>query len=229
MGLGRGVAALARGLRLWRDRPRLMLLGIVPAVVVAILVGALLITWLFKADDVVSWATPFADDWNGSLRAAFRVVLTVLAVLGAAIAAVVTFTGLTLAVGDRFYEKIWKETERSLGGEVPTDGVGWLRGALDGVGLVLFGVAMAIVVFAIGLLPLIGGVVGAALGLLLAGRLLAGELVSRPLQARGFDRAARRTLLRPHRRALLGCGVCVQACCVVPLAVIAVMTAAGAG
>ena len=36
--------------------------------------------------------------------------------------AMVTFTGLTLAVGDPFYEKIWKETELSLGGTSPSKG-----------------------------------------------------------------------------------------------------------
>ena len=229
LGFGAGVAALLRGLRLWRDRPRLMLLGIVPAVLVAIVVGMLLVVWLFKADDVVSWATPFADDWDDTVRTVFRVLLTVLAVVGAGMLAVVTFTGLTLAVGDPFYERIWKQVELSLGGDVPEQGVGWIRGAIDGLALVVLGIATAVLVFVIGLLPVVGAVAGAVLGLVLAGRLLAGELVSRPLEARGLDRAARRALLRPHRRALLGFGVCVQACFLVPFGGIAVMPAAVAG
>ncbi|GAA4802372.1 EI24 domain-containing protein [Nocardioides caeni] len=229
MGFGQGAGFLRDGLRLWRERPRLMLLGLVPAIFVTILVVAALVALVMKADDLIGWATPFADDWNETVRDLFRAVLYVLVLLGAGMLSVVTFTGLTLAVGDPFYEKIWKEVELSLGGDVPDHGVGWLRGALDGLVLVLTGIATAIMVFLIGLLPIVGAVVAAALGLVVAGRVLAAELVSRPLEARGMDRAARKELLAEHPWAMLGFGVCVQACFLIPFGGILVMPAAVAG
>lgn len=229
MGFGQGAGYLLRGMRLWRTRPRLMLLGIIPALIVAVLVVALFVALVMWADDLIDWATPFADDWNDAVRTVFRAMLFVMVLAGAAMLSVVTFTGLTLAVGDPFYEKIWKEVELSLGGEVPDDGVGWIRGIIDGLTLVVMGIATAVMVFLISLLPLIGAIAGAALGLVVAGRLLAGELVSRPLEARGMDRAARKALLREHRGAMLGFGVCVQACFLVPFGGIAVMPAAVAG
>lgn len=229
MGFGRGARYLLRGLRLWRERPALMLLGIVPALIVAAFVAVALVVLVLYADDVVGWATPFADDWDDAVRGLFRGALYVLVLVGAVMLAIVTFTGLTLAVGDPFYEKIWKEVELSLGGDVPDRGVGWIRGAIDGLVLVALGIGTAIVVFVVGLLPVIGTVVGAVLGLVVAGRLLAGELVSRPLEARGMDRAARAALMRRHRGAMLGFGVCVQACFFVPFGGILVMPAAVAG
>ncbi|MFJ9316854.1 EI24 domain-containing protein [Pimelobacter simplex] len=229
MGFGRGVGFLLRGLRMWRERPRLMLLGIVPALIVAVLVGAALVTLVLFADDLIDWATPFADGWSDAPRGLFRGALYLLVLVGAGMLAIVTFTGLTLAVGDPFYEKIWKEVELSLGGDVPERGVGWVRGALDGLVLVALGLVTAVAVFVIGLLPVVGSVVGAVLGLAVAGRLLAGELVSRALEARGMDRAAQAALLRPHRGAMLGFGVCVQACFLVPGGGILVMPAAVAG
>ncbi len=229
MGFGQGAGFLVRGLRLWRERPRLMLLGIVPALIVGVLLAGAFVALAVYADDLIDWATPFADDWADAVRSLFRLLLWLLVLVGAAMLAIVTFTGLTLAVGDPFYEKIWKEVELSLGGDVPDRGVGWLRGALDGVVLVLMGLATAVLVFLIGLLPLVGAVIGFVLGLVLAGRLLAGELVSRPLEARGMDRAQRAALMRQHRGAMLGFGVCVQACFLVPLGGIAVMPAAVAG
>lgn len=229
MGFGRGAGHLLRGLRLWRERPGLMLLGIIPAAIVMILVATLLVLLVIYADDLIDWATPFADDWNDAVRGLFRGALYLLVLVGAGMLAIVTFTGLTLAVGDPFYERIWKEVETSLGGDVPASGVGWLRGAVDGLVLVALGVLTAIGVFVIGLLPVIGSVVGAVLGLVVSGRLLAGELVSRPLEARGLDRAARGALMRPHRGAMLGFGVCVQACFLIPLGAILVMPAAVAG
>ena len=206
-----------------------MLLGIIPAAIVAVLVAALLVVLVIYVDDLIAWATPFADDWSSAVRGVFRGALYLLVLAGSCMLAVITFTGLTLAVGDPFYEKIWKEIELSLGGDVPDHGVGWVRGALDGLVLVFFGILTAIVVFVIGLLPVIGAVVGAVAGLVVAGRLLAGELVSRPLEARGMDRAARASLMRQHRGAMLGFGVCVQVCFMVPLGAILVMPAAVAG
>jgi CysZ protein len=229
MGFRQGAAFLGRGLRLWRERPALMLLGIVPALIVAVVIVALFVVLVVYADDVIDWATPFADDWNDGVRTVFRGGLFLLVLVGAGMLSIVTFTGLTLAVGDPFYEKIWKEVELSLGGDVPDRGVGWIRGIGDGLVLVLMGIATAVMVFVLGLLPLVGAVVGFVLGLVLSGRLLAGELVSRPLEARGMDRAARAALMKQHRGAMLGFGVCVQACFLVPFGGIAVMPAAVAG
>lgn len=229
MRFGQGAGFLRQGLRLWRTRTRLMLLGIVPALIVAALLVAAFVGLVLVLDDLIAWATPFADGWNDTVRTVFRTIVLVGVLAGAAMLAIITFTGLTLAVGDPFYEKIWKEIELSLGGDVPDRGVGWIRGALDGLVLVVLGLATAVVVFLIGLLPLVGAVVGAVLGLVVSGRLLAGELVSRPLEARGMDRAARAALMRRHRGAMLGFGVSVQACFLIPLGGILVMPAAVAG
>ncbi|TWG96822.1 CysZ protein [Nocardioides sp. J9] len=229
LGVRDGAGFLLQGMRLWRERPGLMLLGIVPALIVGALVLTVLVLLVMYADDLIDWATPFADDWAGAVRTTFRALLFVLVLAGAGMLAIVTFTGLTLAVGDPFYEKIWKEVEVSLGGDVPDQGVGWLRGIVDGLQLVLLGVVTAVLVFVIGLLPLVGAFVGFAVGLVLAGRLLANELVSRPLEARGMDRAERAALLKAHRGAVTGFGVCVQACFLVPLGGIAVMPGAVAG
>lgn len=229
MGFAHGAGFLFRGLGMWRRRPGLMLLGIVPALVVLVLLTALFVALVLLADDLIAWATPFADDWSDLWRGILRVGLYVAVVLGSLFLSVVTFTGLTLAVGDPFYEKIWKETELMLGGDAPDGGVGWLRGAVDGLVLVLLGLATTVVVFAIGLLPVVGPIVGPVLGLLVAGRLLAGELVARALAARGMDRAARRQLLAGHRSTMLGFGVVVQLCFFVPFGAVAMMPAAVVG
>ncbi|KAA1426247.1 EI24 domain-containing protein [Nocardioides antri] len=229
MGFAHGAGFLLRGLRMWRQRPGLMLLGMVPAVLVLVLLVGLFIAIVLLADDLIGWATPFADDWSDLWRNVLRVGLYVAVILGSLFLSVVTFTGLTLAVGDPFYEKIWKETELMLGGEVPERGVGWLRGAVDGLGLVALGVATTALVFVIGLVPVIGPVVGPVLGVMIAGRLLAGELVSRGLEARGMDRAAQKALLADHGSTMLGFGAVVQLCFLIPFGAILMMPAAVVG
>ena len=229
MGFAHGAGFLFRGLKMWRERPGLMLLGIVPALVVLVLLAGLLVTMVLVADDLIDWATPFADDWSQLWRDVLRIGLYLAVVGGSTFLSVLTFTGLTLAVGDPFYEKIWKETELMLGGVVPEKGVGWLRGARDGVGLVLLGVATTAVVFLVGLVPVIGPVLGPVLGVVIAGRLLAGELVSRGLEARGMDRAAQKALLAGHGPTMLGFGVVVQVCFLIPFGAVVMMPAAVVG
>jgi CysZ protein len=229
MAFAHGAGFLFRGLKMWRQRPGLMLLGLVPAAVVLIVLFALFITLLFVADDLIDWATPFADDWSGLWQDVLRIGLYVAVVIGALFLSMITFTGLTLAVGDPFYEKIWQGTEQMLGGDFPTKGVGWLRGAIDGAGLIVLGLATTVMVFVIGLVPVVGPIIGPILGVIIAGRLLAGELVSRALEARGMDRAAQKALLADHRETMFGFGAVVQVCFLIPFGAVLMMPAAVVG
>lgn len=225
----RGPSYLVRGLGTWRRRPGLMLLGMVPALLVLLAVLAALVALLLHVGDLVAWATPFADDWSGGLRDLLRLGLAVLVVLGFVVVSSLTFTAITLTVGDPFYEKIWAETERMLGGEVPDQGPGLWKSVKDGAALAGTGLLLGLGVFVLGLLPVVGAVVGLVLGVTVSGRLLAGELLSRPLEARGMDRVARAEVLRRDRAAVLGFGVATQLCFLVPLGGVVVMPAAVAG
>ena len=59
--------------------------------------------------------------------------------------------------------------------------------------------------------------------------LLADELTSRALVARGLDAAARRALRKDNRARVLGFGVATQLCFLVPLGAVLAMPAAVAG
>ena len=224
-----GPTYLARGFGMWRRRPGLMLLGMVPAAVVFVLLAVLVVLLLTHLGALVSWLTPFADDWAESPRVLVRALLGVVLVVGAFAGAALSFTGLTLVVGDPFYERIWRATEEMLGGAVPESELGLGRALKDGLVLVLLGLATALGVLVLGLVPVVGSVVGLVVGFVVAGRVLAGELLSRPLEARGLDRRARAALLRPHRGRVIGFGAATQLFFLVPLGAIAVMPAAVVG
>ena len=224
-----GAGHLLHGFGMWRRRPGLMLLGMVPALIVFLVLLAAFLVLLWKVDSLVDWATPFADDWSTTPRALLRIGL-MLAVLAAALfLSAVMFVGLTLAVGDPFYERIWRATEEMLGGQVPDQGPGFWRSTGDSV--VFAGISMicGVGLLVVGFLPLIGPLVGAVLGLLISGRLLANELLTRPLEERGLDRDARREFLRQHRGGVLGFGVATQLFFLIPLGAIVVMPAAVVG
>lgn len=227
--LAAGARMLLRGFGFWRRDPGVMLLGLVPAAIVfAGLVWGLVALGL-GLPGLVDWATPFADGWQEFWRSAFRALVTVVVFAGAAVLAFVTFTALTLVVGDPFYERIWKAVEADVGGEVPSEGPSFWSGVGGALVLVLQGLVSAVIVALLGFVPVVGGVLAAVLGVVLTGRLLARELTARAFDARYLDAAVRRALLRRHRWRILGFGAATQLCFLVPLGAIVTMPAAVAG
>ena len=224
-----GSTYLLRGFGLWRRRPGLMLLGMVPALLVLAVLAVVLTVLLVQLPDLVGWLTPFVDDATGPVRTLVRLALGLALVVGSLALAASTFVGVTLAVGDPWYARIWRETELMLGGVQPDGEVGAWRAVRDGLVLVAGSLVASVLVVVVGFLPLVGAVVGAALGLVVAGWLLARDLLGRPLEARGFDAAARARLTRAQRRTVLGFGIAVQASFLVPFGALLVMPAAVAG
>ncbi len=226
---GRGMRTLVRGVALWRRIPRAMAWALVPAALVALVFGAALVALILALPPLVEAVTPFAAGWAPVWAGIVRVGLA-LATVGAALAlAAVSFTAVTLVVGEPFYDRVWRATEVETTGAVPDTGYGFWRAAGDGLLLLVRGIGVAVLAWLVGLLPLVGGIAGAIIGVALTGWLLADELSSRALSARGIDRARRRRMLRGARAHTLGFGVATQLCFLVPLGAVAVMPAAVAG
>lgn len=224
-----GVGTLARGFALWRRIPAQMALGLVPAVIVVVLVGAALVALAFAVPGIATAVTPFADGWPEFWSGALRIAVSLATLGGAFFLAAVTATALTLALGEPFYDRIWRAVERETTGSIPDAAYGFWRAVGDAGLLLLRGLGVAVLAWGVGLVPVVGGVAGAVLGVSLTGWLLADELTSRALSARGLDRGERRRLLRGSRARALGFGVATQVCFLIPFGAIAVMPAAVGG
>jgi len=224
-----GVGMLVRGFGFWARRPGAMALGLIPAAIVAIVVGAALVALGFNMPFLTDWLTPFADEWTDPWPDLLRGAIGAILFAAAIVLAAVTFTALTLAVGDPFYERIWRAVEVELGGAVPDEGGGFWRSVRDSIVLIALGLLTAIGVVLSGFIPVVGGVLAPTLGVILSGRLLAMELSSRAFEARGLRSGVRRRLLRGHRAELLGFGIATQLCFMVPLGAIVTMPSAVAG
>jgi CysZ protein len=228
-----GVGLLVRGLGLYARNPRLVLLGIVPALITGTLFVAGFVALIYVVPDLAGWLTPFADDWSTGLRDLFRLVAS-FAILGVAgLVGVLTFTAVTLLIGDPFYEKISERVEERCGG-VPdqVDVPFWrsLRHSLaDSVRLIGLSVLIGIPLFAAGFLPVLGQTVVPVLGALVGGWILALELVGAPFYRRGRRLPDRRRALRANRPTALGFGVAVFCCFLIPLGAVLIMPAAVAG
>lgn len=225
----RGVGLLGSGFAYWRRRPGVMALGLIPAAIVAALFSAGLIALGLSLPGITEAVTPFADGWPPVWATVIRVAIGT-AMLGAALALVaVSFTALTLLIGEPFYERIWRAVEADLGSAAIDADYGFWRSFGDTLWLITRGVAVAIVAALLGLIPVVGGVLGTVFGVTLTGWLLADELSARALSARGITRAARHHLMRSRRARMLGFGVATQLCFLVPLGAIITMPAAVAG
>lgn len=228
-----GVGLLLRGFAIYVRDPRLMLLGLVPAILTGVLFLGVLVTLAYFSPDLVAMLTPFADDWTGWLRTLVRVSVG-LALLGlAGLVGVMTFTAVALAIGDPFYERISAWAEHRCGGVSNPVEVSWagsLRwGIGDSIRLVGVSVAVGVPLFVAGFLPVVGQTVVPVLGAAVGGWLLALELTSGPFERRGCRLADRRRALRAVRPITLGFGVAVFVAFLIPLGAVLFTPAAVAG
>lgn len=226
----RGAGDALRSLGWWRQAPRTMSLGLIPPLIVgAFGAAAFAAVMFFVLPPVVDAITSFADGWpavwSGLLDAAVygAVAVGMILLLNA------TFVALTLMVGDPFYERIWRDVETRLNGSAPGEEYSAWAAAGDALRLVVRGVWVAVVVWLIGLIPVVGAVLGFVVGLLLLGTGLVTELLDRPLTNRGFDRRARKALMRTQRARVLGFAATAQLGMMVPLVSIFTMPTIVAG
>ncbi|MFF5444782.1 EI24 domain-containing protein [Streptomyces sp. NPDC012888] len=207
--------------------------GLLPGLVALVLYAGALIGLGYGADDAVAWATPFAGDWSAPWLGLFRGFLTALLFGLGLFLAVITFTAVTLLIGEPFYESLSEQVERSEGGEVPESDRSLLRelwisltDSLRVLGRVLlFGVLL----FAAGFVPVIGQTVVPVVGFCVSGFFLTLELTAVALQRRDVDLNRRLALLRARRGLALGFGVPLVLAFLVPLVAVFLMPGAVAG
>ncbi|HZB32244.1 MAG TPA: EI24 domain-containing protein [Streptosporangiaceae bacterium] len=228
-----GVGYFARGVAWTARRPRQWLFGLVPALIALALYAAALAVLIMYADDLATAITPFVDDWPGGPRRAVRIIVGVGIVGAGTLFAVLTFTALTLLVGEPFYERLAVRTEESMGGAPPeapgSAGAELLRSVGDAIVLGVFALGFAAVFFALGLLPGIGQTVVPVLAACVSGYFLSGELTGIALTRRGLRRRERFARLRRERPLAIGFGVAVFVVFLIPLGAVVAMPGAVVG
>jgi len=228
-----GVGYLLRGLGWVARHPAQWLFGLIPAAIVLVVYGAALVFLALQIDVPVGWVTWFADDWSDTARTAVRAVAGI-AIFGAALfLAVVTFTGMTLLVGDPFYEAISVRVEESQGGAPPEPDVPLLvslgRSVKDAVVLGAVALGFAVVFFVCGFLPVVGQTVVPVIAGLVSGYFLAGELTSIAMERRGMLRKERFARMRANRALVVGFGAATVVVFLIPLGAVLAMPGAVAG
>ncbi|MGA5164855.1 MULTISPECIES: EI24 domain-containing protein [Streptomyces] len=231
--LGVGFGYLMKGQRWVGRHGRWFGFGLLPGLVTLVLYAAALAGLAWGADDLTAWATPFADDWSSPWQGFFRGFLTALLFVFGLFLAVITFTAVTLLVGQPFYESLSEEVDRSEGGEVPESGLPLWRelwiSARDSLRVVLRVAFYGLLLFALGFVPVLGQTVVPVVGFCVSGFFLAEELTAVALQRRGVELKERLAMLRGRRLLTLGFGVPLTLAFLVPFVAVFLMPGAVAG
>jgi CysZ protein len=228
-----GASFLFRGFRIWITAPRLMFLGMLPAAIVGVLAIAALVTLIVNIEPVAAFVTPFANDWSELAQGATRLAAGLALILASILVIVNAYTTATLLVGDTFYRKIAAHVDSLHGSPQAPAPLGFWkdlrRGFAEGLRVLFPTVSLALLVFALGFIPLVGSIVAATAGALLGGWLLVVELGNIPFESRGMHLTARRRTLRGARARSLGLGAATYLVFLIPFGAVVAMPAALAG
>ncbi|MFJ5773171.1 EI24 domain-containing protein [Streptomyces sp. NPDC093094] len=233
--LGAGFKYLIKGQKWVARHGRQYEFGLVPGLITLVLYLAALVALAVWGDDFVAWATPFADDWSSPWLGLFRGFLTVVLYALGLLLAVLTFTAVTLLIGQPFYESLSEQVDRDVSpdGTAPESGLPlwrelWISGR-DSLRIVVRALCWGVLLFALGFVPVAGQTVVPVLGFFVTGFFLTEELTAVALQRRGVELRDRLALLRSRKTLVWGFGTPLSLAFLVPFVAVFLMPGAVAG
>lgn len=209
--------------------------GLLPGLITLVLYAAVLIALALWGADFVAWATPFADDWSSPWPGLFRGFLTAVLFALALLLSVITFTAMTLLIGQPFYESLSEKVDRDVSpdGTAPESDLPLLRelwiSARDSLRIVARALVWAVLLFGLGFIPVAGQTVVPVIGFFVTGFFLTEELAAVALQRRGVELRERLGLLRARKRLVWGFGTPLAVAFLVPFVAVFLMPGAVAG
>jgi CysZ protein len=233
--LGLGFRYLVQGQRWVARHGKQFGVGLIPGLITLVLYAAALTALALWGADFVTWATPFADGWAGPWLGLFRGFLTVVLFALALLLAVVTFTAVTLLIGQPFYENLSEKVDRDVSpdGTAPESGLPLWRelliSARDSLRIVVRAAVWGVLLFGLGFIPFAGQTVVPVIGFLVTGFFLTEELTAVAMQRRRVELRERLTLLRSRKTLVWGFGTPLAVAFLVPFVAVFLMPGAVAG
>ncbi|MGW4378337.1 EI24 domain-containing protein [Kitasatospora sp. NPDC004531] len=230
---GAGLRFLFNGQRWVARHGRWWGFGMIPALITLVGYLAALAVLIVYAGDLAAWATPFADDWSDLWRGAVRVAVGAAAVGIGGMLAMLTFTAVTLLIGEPFYESLSDKVEETEGGgpqgpDLPLWRELWI-GLKDSLAVLLRAAGLGIVLFLCGFIPVVGQTVVPVVAVCVSGFFLTVELTGTPLQKRGLNQKERLRLLRSRTSLAVGFGTGLVLLFLIPVLTVLAMPGAVAG
>ncbi|MFE4579557.1 EI24 domain-containing protein [Streptomyces chartreusis] len=233
--LGAGFRYFLKGQRWVARHGKQYGFGLIPGLITLVLYAGALVALALWGEDFVSWSTPFADDWSSPWQGLFRGFLTALLFILGLLLSVVTFTAVTLLIGQPFYENLSEKVDRDVSpdGTAPESGLPlwrelWISGR-DSLRIVLRAALWGVLLFALGFTPVVGQTVVPVLGVVVTGFFLTEELTAVALQRRRVELRDRLTVLRSRKTLIWGFGTPLAAAFLIPFVAVFLMPGAVAG
>jgi len=217
--LATGVRDVGRGLGVLRAHPVLWKWVVAPAVITLALIAALIAGIVHLVDPVNTWVMLHLPSTLAHLASS---VLTTLIVAALAAGAFLIFVPLAGMIAGPFNERLSEHVEAMLTGQPParSSPASFVHGAALGVahGLRRLAAALAglVIVFALGLVPVIGTVAAVVAAGWFAARGTAYDCYDAVLARRAMAYRDKLGYLARHRRRTLGLGAAVAGMLLVP-------------
>ncbi|MER5445245.1 EI24 domain-containing protein [Streptomyces sp. NPDC002764] len=233
--LAAGFTYLLKGQRWVARHGRHYGFGLLPGLITLVLYVAALVALALWGEDAVAWSTPFADHWSSPWQGLFRGFLTAVFFALGLLLAVLTFTAVTLLIGQPFYESLSEKVDRDVSpdGTAPESGLPLWRelwiSARDSLRILVRAALWGVLLFACGFLPFVGQTAVPVIGFFVTGFFLTEELTAVALQRRDVRLRARLRLLRSRRTLVWGFGTPLAVAFLVPFVAVFLMPGAVAG
>ncbi|WP_406492674.1 EI24 domain-containing protein [Streptomyces sp. NBC_01604] len=233
--LGAGFKYLMEGQRWVARHGKQFGFGLLPGLITLVLYAAALVALALWGEDFVTWATPFADDWSSPWPGLFRGFLTAVLFALALLLSVITFTAVTLLIGQPFYENLSEKVDRDVSpdGTAPESGLPLWRelwiSARDSLRILVRALLWGVLLFGLGFIPVVGQTVVPVIGFMVTGFFLTQELTSVALQRRRVELRDRLALLRTRKTLVWGFGTPLAVSFLIPFVAVFLMPGAVAG
>ncbi|MFI2911684.1 EI24 domain-containing protein [Streptomyces sp. PDY-4] len=233
--LGAGFRYLLKGQRWVARHGKQYGFGLLPGLITLVLYAAALVALALWGTDFVAWATPFADDWSSPWAGLFRGFLTAVLFALGLLLSVLTFTAVTLLIGQPFYESLSEKVDRDVSpdGTAPESDLPLWRelwiSARDSLRILARALVWGVLLFALGFVPVVGQTVVPVIGFFVTGFFLTEELTAVALQRRRVEVRERLVLLRSRKTLVWGFGTPLAVAFLVPFVAVFLMPGAVAG
>lgn len=219
--LGRGFGDLGRGFAFLNKHPRLWVWVLAPALVTLLVLGALVVLVLRIANRLVDRVTGWLPDAIAGVGE-WLVWAIVLAAL--VVGALLVFVSVAGVIAGPFNELLSEAVEERVTGKSgpPFSLATFVRSAVRGIGHGIRRIAVAllaaVLLFALGFIPVVGTIAALALGGYIAARGAAYDCYDAVLARRDLAYGAKLDYLAHRRSRTLGLGAGVAGMLVVPVA-----------
>ncbi|WP_329486475.1 EI24 domain-containing protein [Kitasatospora sp. NBC_01246] len=231
--LAAGLGYLAKGQKWVGRHGRWWGFGMLPALITLVGYVVALVFLGGWSEELAEWATPFADGWGSPWQGLLRTALAAIVFGGGLLISVITFTAVTLLVGQPFYESLCEKVDETEGGAPTPPNVPLWRelavSARDSLYVLVRVAGFGVLLFACGFIPVVGQTLVPVAGFLVSGFFLTVELTAVALQRRGVPQRERIRLLRSRLGLAFGFGVPLILGFLVPLVTVLAMPGAVAG